>query len=30
MKLKEENSDLQIISKIHKQQVIDRDATIKD
>jgi hypothetical protein len=29
MKLKEENSDLQIVAKIHKQQVVDREATIK-
>jgi len=29
MKLKEETSDLQIVAKIHKQQVVDRDVTIK-
>ena len=30
MKLKEENSDLQIVAKIHKQQVLDREATLKE
>lgn len=30
MKLKEENQDLQIVAKIHKQQVMEREATIKE
>jgi hypothetical protein len=30
MKLKEENADLQIVAKIHKQQVLDREATVKE
>ena len=29
MKLKDENSDLEIVAKIHKQQVVERDETIR-